>query len=90
MYAAMRSFGGDLSFAAVGAVYLAGSAVARAAPTPGGIGAVEAALIAGLVSVGLDKETAVPTVLLFRLASFWLPVLPGWIAFERLSRRDLI
>ena len=42
------------------------------------------------MSVGLDKETAVPTVLLFRLASFWLPVLPGWIAFERLSRRDLI
>jgi undecaprenyl-diphosphatase len=41
------------------AVYLAGSAIGQAAPTPGGLGAVEAALIAGLVSVGLDKEIAV-------------------------------
>ena len=48
LYAAVEAFGGGLPFA-VGAVYLAGSAIGHAAPTPGGLGAVEAALIAGLV-----------------------------------------
>jgi undecaprenyl-diphosphatase len=90
LYAAVRAFGGGLAFSAVGAVYLAGSAIGQAAPTPGGLGAVEAALIAGLVSVGLDKEVAVPAVLLFRLATFWLPILPGWATFSRLTHRHLI
>ena len=57
------------------------------APTPGGIGAVEAALIAGLTAVGMNREEAVPAVFLFRIATFWLPVLPGWIMFTLLQRR---
>jgi glycosyltransferase 2 family protein len=90
LYAAVRAFDGHTALSAVGAVYLAGSAIGSAAPTPGGIGAVEAILIAGLVSVGLDKEIAVPAVLLFRLATFWLPILPGWLSFSSLSRREEI
>jgi undecaprenyl-diphosphatase len=85
---AIQAFGGGLPVATIGAVYLVGSAVATAAPTPGGIGAVEAALIAGLTAAGLDKTVAVPAVFLFRLTTFWLPVLPGWIALTRLERRD--
>jgi glycosyltransferase 2 family protein len=90
LYAAVRAFGGETQLAAVGAVYLAGSAIGQAAPAPGGLGAVEAVLIAGLVSVGLDKEIAVPAVLLFRLATFWLPILPGWLSFTRLSHGEEI
>jgi len=86
LYAGVRAFGGDIGFAAVGASYLAGSAVGQAAPTPGGLGAVEASLIAALVAFGLDKEDAVPAVLTFRLATFWVPILPGWLAFESLTR----
>ncbi len=86
LYAGVQAFGGDLGFAAVGASYLAGSAVGQAAPTPGGLGAVEAALIAALVAFGLNKEDAVPAVLTFRLATFWVPILPGWLAFESLTR----
>jgi glycosyltransferase 2 family protein len=74
--------------ATIGAVYLVGSAVATAAPTPGGIGAVEAALIAGLTAAGLDKAIAVPAVFLFRLATFWIPILPGWIALTAMERSD--
>jgi undecaprenyl-diphosphatase len=84
----IQSFGGGFPVATIGAVYLVGSAVATAAPTPGGIGAVEAALIAGLTAAGLDKALAVPAVFLFRLATFWLPVLPGWIALTALERSD--
>jgi hypothetical protein len=59
-------------------------------PTPGGVAAVEAVLIAGLTAVGVDKEIAVPSVFLFRLATFWLPVLPGWLAFHHLTRRGML
>jgi undecaprenyl-diphosphatase len=86
----VEAFGGGLAVPAIIAAYLVGAAIAQVAPTPGGIGAVEAALIAGLTAAGLDKETAVPAVFLFRLATFWLPILPGWLAFTWLQRTDRI
>jgi glycosyltransferase 2 family protein len=86
----VEAFGGGLAVPAIIATYLVGAAIAQVAPTPGGIGAVEAALIAGLTAAGLDKETAVPAVFLFRLATFWLPILPGWLAFTWLQRTDRI
>ncbi len=90
LYFSVESFGGGLPFATVGAVYLVGSAVASAAPTPGGLGAVEAALIAGLVSAGLDNTIAVPAVFMYRLFTFWVPILPGWISFRWLQRNEYI
>ena len=75
------------SVASIGVVFLLGSAISSAAPTPGGIGAVEAALIAGLTAVGIEREVAVPAVFLYRIATFWLPILPGWVAFVLLQRR---
>jgi hypothetical protein len=63
---------------------------AAAASTPGGVGAVEAALIAGLKATGVPTEQAVPAVLVYRIATFWLPVPPGWLAFTLLTRSDVI
>ncbi|MCP9206253.1 flippase-like domain-containing protein [Streptomyces cucumeris] len=88
--ASIRAFGGDLSYASIAVVFLAGNALGSAAPTPGGVGAVEAALIAGLTFAGLPYETAAPAVLLFRLMVFWLPVLPGWLAFTHLTRKEAL
>jgi undecaprenyl-diphosphatase len=90
VYLSTRAFGGDLSLAEVGAVYLLGSAIAAAAPTPGGLGALEAAVIAGLVAAGMDHTIAVPAVFLYRLATFWLPILPGWAAFSWLRRSEYV
>ena len=59
-------------------------------PTPGGLGAVEAALAAGLTATGMAAATAVSAVLLFRLLTFWLPVPVGWAAFNFLERRGAI
>ena len=64
--------------------------LARAAAEGLGSASVEAVLIAGLTAVGVDKEIAVPSVFLFRLATFWLPVLPGWLAFHHLTRRGML
>jgi undecaprenyl-diphosphatase len=90
MYLSMRAFGGDLPFPTVGAVFLVGAAVGSAAPTPGGLGAVEAALIGGLLAAGLDDTIAVPAVFLYRLCTFWFPILPGWLCFTWLQRHDYI
>jgi undecaprenyl-diphosphatase len=76
------------AFTSIALVYLVGSVVSSIAPTPGGIGAVEAALIAGLTSAGMSGASAVAAVILFRLATFWLPLLPGWVAFVLLQRSD--
>ena len=88
--AALAAFHAGISFAKVGAVYLGASLIAAAAPTPGGLGALEAAMVAGLTGVGLESGVAVASVLSYRLATYWLPILPGWISFQRLERRNII
>jgi undecaprenyl-diphosphatase len=84
---ALAAFGAHASFEKVALVYLAGSAIASAAPTPGGLGAVEAALVAGLTATGVASGPAIAGVLTFRLATFWIPTLPGWVAFTKMRRR---
>ncbi|WP_405785355.1 MULTISPECIES: lysylphosphatidylglycerol synthase domain-containing protein [unclassified Streptomyces] len=86
----VRAFGGHLSYAAIAVVFLAGNALGSAAPTPGGVGAVELALTGGLIAAGLPKEIATPAVLFFRLLTFWLPVLPGWLYFTHLTRKGAL
>ncbi|MFI6651843.1 lysylphosphatidylglycerol synthase domain-containing protein [Streptomyces sp. NPDC050529] len=89
--ASVRAFSGPdtphLSYASIAVVFLAGNALGSAAPTPGGMGAVEGALTLGLIAVGLPKEVAAPAVLLYRLMTLWLPVLPGWLCFNHLTRK---
>jgi uncharacterized membrane protein YbhN (UPF0104 family) len=89
--ASIRAFSGpdvpQLSYASIAVVFLAGNALGSAAPTPGGVGAVEGALTLGLIAVGLPKEVAAPAVVLYRVMTLWLPVLPGWICFNQLTRK---
>ncbi|MFD5894484.1 lysylphosphatidylglycerol synthase domain-containing protein [Streptomyces sp. NPDC060366] len=92
--ASVRAFdNGDhgLSYASVAVIFLAGNALGSAAPTPGGVGAVETALTVGLVVTGgVPSEVAVPAVLLYRTLTLWLPVLPGWICFNHLTRKGAL
>ncbi|MFD3919815.1 lysylphosphatidylglycerol synthase domain-containing protein [Streptomyces sp. NPDC058595] len=92
--ASVRAFdNGDhgLSYASVAVIFLAGNALGSAAPTPGGVGAVETALTVGLVVTGgVPSEVAVPAVLLYRALTLWLPVLPGWICFNHLTRKGAL
>lgn len=90
LWFSVHAFGGDVRLPQVAVVYLAGAAIGAAAPTPGGLGAVEVALSTGLAAAGMASAAAVSAVLLFRLATFWLPVPIGWLAFQWLQRRDAI
>ena len=88
--ACVRALGGSLPLASIAVVYLTGAALGSAVPTPGGLGAVEAALSAGLTAAGLPGTIAVSAVLLFRTLTFWLPVPVGWGAFNYLERHEYI
>lgn len=88
--ASIRAFGGSLPLTTVVVVFLTANAVGSAAPTPGGLGAVEGALTLALTISGLTAETATSAVLLYRLLTLWLPVLPGWGAFTYLQRREAL
>lgn len=88
LWASLRAFDGTATFGQITLVSLTASIAASVAPTPGGLGAAEAAFLAGLIAIGVPKETALPTVFLYRLASFWLPILPGWVAMRSLQRTD--
>jgi len=88
--ACVAAFGRSVPIASVAVVYLTGSAIGSIVPTPGGLGAVEAALTAGLTAAGLHSAVAVSSVLLFRLLTFWFPVPVGWVALSYLEgKHDL-
>jgi glycosyltransferase 2 family protein len=88
--ASVQAFGGGPGVVLLGAVYLGAAALAAAAPSPGGLGAIEAALVAGLTGVGMLAGPAVSAVLLYRLATYWLPVAPGWLSWRVLQRREYV
>jgi uncharacterized protein (TIRG00374 family) len=83
----VETFGGGLTFPQIGAAYFGAMTIATFAPTPGGLGAVESAMIAALTGFGLNGGVAVSAVLAYRLATFWLPIPPGWVLFTWMQRR---
>jgi undecaprenyl-diphosphatase len=84
LLASVQAVGGGVASVRVVAVYLGASALAAVAPAPGALGALEAALVTGLLAAGMTNRPALAAVLLFRFTTYWLPVLPGWLAFRSL------
>ena len=90
LYASVHATGGHVSITTALIVYLAAGAVGALAPTPGGLGPLEAALIAGLSGEGVAAGPAVAGVLTYRLITYWLPVLPGLVCVAALRRRKAL
>jgi uncharacterized protein (TIRG00374 family) len=88
--ASLRAFSVSIAVPSLVVVYLAAATLGSAVPTPGGLGAVEAALVGGLTTTGVPVGPALAAVLLFRTATFWLPAPVGWAAFVTLQRRGRI
>lgn len=88
--ACVAAAGGHVSVLTLAAVYLGAATAGSLLPTPGGIGGVEAALIAGLTAAGLSVPVATAATLLSRLVAVWLPAVPGWWAVLRLRRAQLL
>ena len=82
----VEAFGGGLSIPEICTAFMVAVTIATIAPTPGGLGALEATMIAALAGFGMDHGPAVGAVLTFRVATFWLPILPGWYTFAWMQR----
>jgi uncharacterized membrane protein YbhN (UPF0104 family) len=69
-------------------VAYAAANIASAIPlTPGGLGVIEVTLVAVTVGFGAPRATAVLAVLGYRIVNYWLPLVPGAIAYIRLRLR---
>ncbi|WP_329562982.1 lysylphosphatidylglycerol synthase transmembrane domain-containing protein [Kitasatospora sp. NBC_01266] len=91
LYCCVRATGLAASFAAVAVAYLLGNALGSVTPTPGGVVGVEVTTAALLsATTGIGNAQAYAPVVLFRLITLLLPVLPGWAAFGLLQRRKAL
>jgi uncharacterized membrane protein YbhN (UPF0104 family) len=90
LVAVYSSLSGGSSALVIALVYLVASSVAALVPSPGGFGALDVALVAGLVAVGAPTTTAVAAVLGYRLITVWVPLVPGALVFAVLLRRQVL
>ena len=65
--------------------YGAGQLAAALPITPGGLGAVEGSITIALVAFGGAQVVTVDAVLLYRLISFWLVLVVGWLMVGELA-----
>jgi putative heme transporter len=84
LWASFEAFGGNVPFAVLVQGFFVGMA-ANLIPSPaGGVGSVDAGMIAAFVLFGIDEATVFPAVLCYRVIAFWLPIPPGIVAFFQL------
>jgi len=85
LYACFRAFGEAPPVAVLVQAYFVGM-LANLLPLPGGIGGVDGGMIGALVAFGVGGALALIAVLTYRLLAFWLPSVPGAIAYFQLRR----
>jgi uncharacterized membrane protein YbhN (UPF0104 family) len=85
--ATAAAFDIDVSLVRLATVYLTVQLVRQIPISPGGIGVVEVALLAGLVSAGADHGPATAAMLVYRLLSCWMIIPMGLLAYTTLRRR---
>lgn len=83
---AVEACGGEASALAVLGVAWFALGLGAVVPTPGGLPVVEAATVVALALVGVDPAVAAAATVVWRLATYWLALLPGAVATRRLSR----
>lgn len=79
--AAILAVGATIPWQGLLLAYLTAAGGTSLALTPGGLGTVELALTAALVTAGVDAPHALAATLVYRIASLWLPALSGWLIF---------
>ncbi|MBM9468039.1 lysylphosphatidylglycerol synthase transmembrane domain-containing protein [Nakamurella leprariae] len=87
LYLSALAVGVDVHPAALAALYLGVQVVRQIPLTPGGIGVVEAALLAGLISIGAAQGPAAAAVVIYRLLSAWLLIPIGYLVLGWMRRR---
>ena len=84
------AYGVHLNVAQLIFINTSASVLSSIVPVPGGIGAAEAALSAGLIAMGVDESTAFAVALTQRLCTFYLPPIWGYFSLNWLGRKGYV
>jgi uncharacterized membrane protein YbhN (UPF0104 family) len=85
LWACFHAFGGAPTVPILVMAYFTGM-LGNLLPLPGGIGGVEGGMIGALIAFDVPGGLAVVAVLSYRAFAFWLPTVPGLIAYIGLRR----
>ncbi len=86
----VRALGAQVGLGELIIIIVSVSLLAGLLPVPGGIGVTEGGLIYGLVGAGVPEEIAFAAVVMYRMASFYLPPIWGFFAFRWLERNEYL
>lgn len=82
LYCCLRAAGISLPINELMLVFAASAVAVTVSPTPNGLGAAEVSTLAALERLSIASSPALAAVIAFRLISFWIPILPGYIFFR--------
>lgn len=85
LWACFHAFGSPPPFTVIWMAYFVGM-LGNLLPLPGGIGGVDGGMIGAFAAFGVDLNLAVVSVLVYRGIAFWLPTLPGFVAYLQLRK----
>jgi uncharacterized protein (TIRG00374 family) len=85
LWACFHAFGASPPKAVIVMAYFVGM-VGNTLPLPGGIGGVDGGMIGAFSAFGVPLEVSIVSVLAYRGIAFWLPTLPGAVAYLQLRR----
>ena len=88
--ASLHAVGQRASIATLITVNTLAAIIGGAVPVPGGLGVVEAGLIAGLTSAGVPQEQAAAAVLIQRFFAAYLPPAWGWVTLAWMRRGEYV
>lgn len=89
LFVSMRAVGLDVSLFMAFVVYATATIAGTASPAPGGLGALEIAMVAAMLGMGLAQPQAYAAVILYRLTTYWAPIPFGFVAYQFVQKRQL-
>lgn len=90
LWAALHAYGEPLGVLQLIVINSIASIIGGIAPVPGGMGVIEAGLIAGFTAAGVPDQAAIAATFTARTFTAYLPPAWGWVAMQWLHRHDYI
>jgi uncharacterized membrane protein YbhN (UPF0104 family) len=84
------AYGVHLNLAQLVFINTAASVLSSLIPVPGGIGAAEASLSAGLIALGVDESSGFAVAITQRLCTFYLPPIWGYASLRWLTKKGYV
>jgi uncharacterized membrane protein YbhN (UPF0104 family) len=86
----LNAFGYSAGFASLILVNTLVALFSGLMPVPGNVGVAEAAITAGLVAIGIPQAVAMSTAIVYRLATYFVPAIYGYVSLTLMRRRGYL